>query len=208
MRRNQTDASGAVIERFTVGPMGVNCYLVADPSARTALLIDPGASPRTMQDYARRAGFEIKAVVNTHGHGDHIAANAAFAVPIAVHRLDAAFLTDPGLNLSRHFFFEVKSPAADRLLEEGDAVTVGSLALRVIHTPGHTPGSISLALGGVIFTGDALFAGGIGRTDFPYGDEETLIRAIREKLLVFSDETVIYPGHGPESTIGRERGAF
>lgn len=190
---------------FTVGPMAVECYLVADLLSKEACLIDPGAEPEKLEKALKKEELSLRYIINTHGHGDHIAANGYFGVPVYIHRLDAGFLTDPKLNLSRHFFFDVVSPPAGRLLEDGDTVALGALTFGVIHTPGHTPGSVALSLGGVLFTGDTLFAGGVGRTDFSYGDERALYRSIREKLFTFPDDTVIYPGHGPASTIGDEK---
>lgn len=183
----------------------MNCYLIADPKTKDACIIDPGAEPDKVKRSVLKNGLSLKFIINTHGHGDHIAANGSFDLPIYIHRLDADFLRDPSKNLSRHFFFEVKSPPASRLLEDGDTIALGGLEFRVIHTPGHTPGSITLALGSVLFTGDTLFCGGVGRTDFDYGDEDALYDAIRKKLFVLPDDTVIYPGHGSESTIGAER---
>ena len=185
--------------------MEVNSYVVADPESKEACLIDPGAGAGAIKDFLNKNGLSLKFIINTHGHGDHIAQNASFRVPIYIHRLDKDFLTNPDLNLSRVFLFSVTSPKADRLLEGGEKIKLGSIYLEVIHTPGHTPGSVSIKTGDVIFTGDALFNGGIGRTDFPYGDEELLLKAIKEKLLVSSDETIIHPGHGASSTIGHER---
>ena len=194
-----------LIKRFTGGPIEVNSYVAADPESKEACLIDPGASAGAIRDFLSKNGLELKFIINTHGHGDHIAQNASFGVPIYIHRLDKDFLTKPELNLSKVFLFSVTSPKADRLLEDGEKIKLGSIDLEIMHTPGHTPGSISIKTDGVIFTGDALFKGGIGRTDFPYGDGELLLKAIKEKLLVSSDETIIYPGHGASSTIGYER---
>ncbi|MDD5496315.1 MAG: MBL fold metallo-hydrolase [Candidatus Omnitrophica bacterium] len=194
-----------ILERFVVGPLESNCYLVADPGTKEAVLIDPGADSGKMKKFIAKAGLDLKFIINTHGHGDHIAANGSFGVPIYIHSLDADFLSDPKKNLSAMFLFPLRSPKAARLLEEGDKITLGGLEVEVIHTPGHTPGSISLKMDSVIFTGDTLFAGGMGRTDFDYGDEEQIIRSIREKLFSFSDDTEIYPGHGEPSTIGEER---
>lgn len=196
------------LEGFVVGPLAVNCYLVADPGTKDACIIDPGADPEKLKRAVRKNGFSLKFIINTHGHGDHIAANGSFDVPIYIHRLDADFLIDPAKNLSKHFFFTVKSPAASRILEDGDVIALGDLEFRVVHTPGHTPGSIVLALGSVLFTGDTLFCGGVGRTDFDYGDEKTLYNSIRKKIFTFPDDTVIYPGHGSGSTIGAEKGAI
>ena len=196
---------GFLIKRFVVGPLETNCYVVADPDTKQACVIDPGAEPGPIKKYIERNGLDLKFIINTHGHGDHIAANSSLAVPIFIHRLEADFLTDPDKNLSRVFMAGIVSPKAERLLEDGDVVRLGSMELKVLHTPGHTPGSISIAAPGVAFTGDALFAGSIGRTDLADGDEFQLIQAIKEKLMTLSDDTVIYPGHGEPSTIGQER---
>jgi hydroxyacylglutathione hydrolase len=194
-----------VIKSFVVGPLETNCYVVSDPSTREACIIDPGADPDAIKDYIRKNGLDLKFIINTHGHGDHIAANGQFKVPIYIHRLDGDFLTDTRLNLSGMFMFGLTSPKASRLLEDGETLALGNLALEIIHTPGHSPGSISVKVGGAVFTGDALFAGGIGRTDFAYGDTDLLMRSITEKLFALSDNARIYPGHGPQSTIGEEK---
>jgi len=194
-----------ILGAFVVGPMGVNCYCLASAETKEACLIDPGAEPGKMKSFLTRNGLNLKFIINTHGHGDHIAANGNFGVPIYIHRLDNEFLTDPKKNLSSFFFFSIKSPKASRYLEDNEKISLGDLTLDIIHTPGHTPGSISISTEGMIFTGDALFHGGIGRTDFDYGDEPLLIKSIKERLLVFGDETVIYPGHGESSTIGEEK---
>jgi len=203
MKRN--DESDFFLERFVVGPMAVNMYVVADPATKKACLIDPGAGGMAVKNVLHKQGYVLEFIINTHGHGDHIAANGYFKSPVYIHRLDKDFLRDPDKNLSGLFFFKVISPEATRILEDGDTIELGNLKLEIIHTPGHTPGSISIKLGSSVFTGDALFSGGIGRTDFAYGDETLLLKSIREKLLVLSDDTVIYPGHGDSSTIGEER---
>lgn len=185
--------------------MAVNCYLVADPETKEACLIDPGGDPGLIEDVIRRHGFHLRFIINTHGHGDHIAANDFFGVPVYIHEADASFLSDPAKNLSRQFLFDVTSRPAARLLKDGDAIRLGRLAFKVIHTPGHTPGSISLRLGTDLFTGDTLFAGGVGRTDFDHGDEEALYRSIHKRLLACEDGMTIHPGHGESSTIGAER---
>ena len=193
------------LKKFIVGPLAVNAYLLADPASKKACLIDPGADAKKIKDFIKNNGFELKFIINTHGHGDHIGANGNFGVPIYIHSLDKDFLGDPDKNMSRMFIFSVKSPPAARLLKDGDTIEVGALKLAVLHTPGHTPGSISLKLDGIVFTGDTLFNSGVGRTDFDYGDETALLNSIKNKLMTLADDTVIYPGHGEESTIGRER---
>jgi glyoxylase-like metal-dependent hydrolase (beta-lactamase superfamily II) len=194
-----------VVQNFVVGPIETNCYVISDPSTGEACLIDPGADPKIIKDYISKSGLDLKFIINTHGHGDHIAANGAFDVPIYIHSLDSDFLTNPGLNLSKMFMFGITSPKASKLLKDGDVLKLGGLELEILHTPGHTPGSVSVKSGGTVFTGDALFAGGIGRTDFAYGDTDLLMRSIAEKLFSLDDSTRIYPGHGPESTIGVEK---
>jgi glyoxylase-like metal-dependent hydrolase (beta-lactamase superfamily II) len=194
-----------MLESLTVGPMAANCYIIADPASKEAAVIDPGGDPSKIRRSLKKNGLKLKFVINTHGHGDHIGANAQLGVPVYIHRLDADFLGDPKKNLSQVFLFSIKSPKAARLLEDGDAIKLGSITLEVIHTPGHTPGSICLKTDSVIFTGDTLFRAGVGRTDLPGSDESALFRSIRERLFAFGDDTVIYPGHGEPSTIGDEK---
>ncbi len=192
------------ILKLTVGTMEANCYIVSDSGSSEAAIIDPGAEPdRICQEIARRA-LQIKCIINTHGHGDHIGANGYLGAPVVIHRLDRDFLLDPEKNLSSSFGFKIISPPAARLLEDGERIELGCLHFEVIHTPGHTPGSICLKLGEILFTGDTLFNSGIGRSDFPYSDECMLLESIRSRLLTLSRDTQIYPGHGPYSTIGEE----
>ena len=193
------------VDTLEVGPMGANCYVVADNKTKNAFLIDPGGEPDRIKALLKKKGLTAKFIINTHGHGDHILGNGYFGVPIYVHRLEEDYLTDPNKNLSGMFGMFFKSPKATKLLEDGEKLSLDSLELEIIHTPGHTPGGVSIRLDGVIFTGDTLFAAGIGRTDLPAGDEKALFKSIREKLFVLGDDVVIYPGHGPESTIGEEK---
>jgi hydroxyacylglutathione hydrolase len=201
------------IHALTLGGFGVSAYVVMDDGQ--AVLIDAPEGADEIIAYCESRGLEPHTLVNTHGHGDHIQGSALVkkrwpAIVIAVGEGDAPMLSSPMRNLSIMFGRLVKSPKADRLLKEGDTVQVGTATLEVLATPGHTRGGISLLArqgpGGkpVIFTGDALFAGGIGRTDFPGSSHEKLLESIRTKLLVLPPETVIYPGHGPPSTIGEE----
>ena len=194
-----------IVKKFVVGPIEVNCYIIADPATKDACLIDPGGNPDRIKNFLGIEKLNLKFIINTHGHGDHIAANGYFSAPIYIHRLDGIFLTDAEKNLSSAFGFPIVSPKAARLLEDRDKVFLSGLELEIIHTPGHTPGSISIKSDNIIFTGDALFNGGIGRTDFAYGDEDTLLKSIKGRLLIYDDDTIIYPGHGDASTIGREK---
>jgi glyoxylase-like metal-dependent hydrolase (beta-lactamase superfamily II) len=201
------------IHTFVLGSFQVSAYaVVADGEA---LLVDAPEGSEAIIEFLRQRNLSPKILVNTHGHADHIFANAALKAAwprmlIAVGTEDAPMLTRPLKNLSPLMGAWIRSPKADRLLAHGDTVQVGSAAMEVLATPGHTPGGISLyAASGpdgkpVVFTGDALFAEGIGRTDFPGARHETLLKSIRERLLTLPPETVVYPGHGPATTIGHE----
>jgi glyoxylase-like metal-dependent hydrolase (beta-lactamase superfamily II) len=168
-------------------------------------VIDPGADGPLIKNAIKEAGVEAKFIINTHGHADHIAANKDFKLPVMIHRDDAAFLKNPYKNMSAFFGFWVTSPYAERLFEDGDQLNIGQLNLKIIHTPGHTPGSICIKTDSVIFTGDTLFKGGVGRTDLTDSSEKDLLNSIKSKLLVLDNNITIYPGHGPSSTIGEEK---
>jgi len=201
------------IHTFELGSFAVSAYVVV--AGGEAMIVDAPEGADEIIGFCDRQGLVPRVLVNTHGHADHIHANAAMkkhwpGLAIAVGAGDAAMLQSPMKNLSALLMSWIKSPKADRLLAEGDTVEVGPEKFRVLATPGHTPGGISLycpeaADGrGAVFTGDALFAGGIGRTDFPGGDYRLLLASIRERLLALPPETVVYPGHGPASTVGQE----
>jgi len=202
------------IRRLPIGPIETNAYVVAHEAGREAIVIDPGGPPQPILRILEDNAFELQAIVNTHGHGDHIAGDVplkqATGAPIWVHEADAAMMTDANANLLAWSGFDVATVPADRTLREGDTIVLdadspGAVILRVVHTPGHTPGGMSLVGDGFVFCGDSLFAGGIGRTDLPNASEYQLLQSIRDKLLSLPDETVVYPGHGPETTIGHER---
>ncbi|MGC9360616.1 MAG: MBL fold metallo-hydrolase, partial [Anaerolineae bacterium] len=171
---------------------------------------DPGGEAKRIMGRIAALGIEIEMVVLTHFHFDHVLAAQevaeCFNAPIAIHRADAAWLKAPPPFFAR-FAPQPPSLEADELLEEGDLLSVGEGRIQVLHTPGHSPGGISLwsEKDGFVLTGDALFAGGVGRTDLPGSNPQELIRGIRSRLLVLPDETVVYPGHGSASTIGSER---
>ncbi|MDO8536507.1 MAG: MBL fold metallo-hydrolase [Candidatus Omnitrophota bacterium] len=194
------------VDTLSVGPLGANCYIVTHVPTKDACLIDPGGEPERIKLFLKKNGLNVKFIINTHGHGDHILGNGYFNVPIYIHRLEKDFLTDPGLNLSGAFGLALKTPKASRLLEDGEKVYLNDLEFEILHTPGHTPGGISVKLDGVIFTGDSLFAGSVGRTDLPDGNQQVLLEAIRKKIFTLDDDTVVYPGHGWESTVGIEKG--
>jgi len=194
-----------LINTIVVGPLESNCYLAGDEETREIFVIDPGGDYDRIKDVIDKNGLIPKAVINTHGHGDHIGADREFGIPVWIHRLDADFLIDPYKNLSGALGFFLKTKPASRLLEDADILDIGKYSLEVIHTPGHTPGSICLKGTGVIFTGDTLFREGIGRTDFQYGSEDDIAHSIRQKLFKLQDDYIVYPGHGPSSTIGNEK---
>lgn len=195
------------------GAVDTNCYVVGCQETKRAAIIDPGAfSPDEVKgiiDLLERDGLRADHIINTHGHIDHIAGNRAIkeatGADILIHRDDAERLGDGQLNGSFLFGMDIKSPPADRLLLDGDIIELGGLNLKVLHTPGHTPGGICLLVAGTVFTGDTLFAGSIGRTDLPGGSEEAILGSINEKLMSLPDDTSVRPGHGPRTIIGKER---
>ena len=200
-----------IIEKLVVGALQTNCYIVGDESTREGVVIDPGGDADLILETVRRLKLDVKLIVNTHGHFDHVMANGkvmkATGAPLAIHPDDANMLTNP----LRSFSFLVgkihPSPPASVLLDDGSTVKFGSIEFKVLHTPGHSPGSVSLwcADEKALFSGDVLFKIGIGRTDFPGGSYRTLLQSIKEKLFALPDDTVVYPGHGPITTIGFER---
>jgi len=198
-----------ILETLSLGPLETNCYILAVEDNSGALVIDPGAEPRKITAVLKRHNLQPVAVVNTHGHYDHIGCDDKFGVPVYVHKDDLAMLTDPGRNLSAVFSLGYAVKSQIKTVEEGDIINAAGIALKVIHVPGHTPGGVALLLEKpavkVVFTGDALFCGGIGRSDLAGGDGDSLIRCIKDKLLTLDPETIVYPGHGSASTIGHEK---
>ena len=191
-----------ILEKLVVGFNQANCYVFGDEKEQ--IIIDPGADYKTIKSFIDKHSFNVIAIVNTHGHADHIGANKNFSLPVWIHEADAEFLAEPKKNLSVIFGLAIRSQPASRILKDKDIIKVGGLELEVIHTPGHTPGSICLKHDNIVFTGDTLFREGIGRTYFPYGSEEKLLKSIKAKLLSY-DNVTIYPGHGPTSSIAWEK---
>ena len=193
-------------------PFAENTYIVWLDGHPEALVIDPGLEPQLILDFLAARGLRAVAILNTHGHADHIAGNAdlkaAFPdAPLIIGRADAPLLADPVLNVSREYGFDLVSPPADRLVAEGDILLFAGLTLDILDIPGHSPGHVVFVVRGegVVIGGDVLFRGGIGRTDFPGGNFDQLATGIRTKLYPLPDETVVYPGHGPVTTIGYEK---
>jgi glyoxylase-like metal-dependent hydrolase (beta-lactamase superfamily II) len=194
-----------ILEKIVVGSMEVNCYLLGQVRTKEIVIIDPGDDYLKIKKVIDRLKLIPKFIVNTHGHMDHIGADDKFNLPIYIHKLDKDCLTNSHRNLSAMFGLSYQVKSGAKTLEDEDILKLDDLRLEIIHTPGHTAGSICIKVDDIVFTGDTLFLGGVGRTDFPGSSEKDLFRSIREKLLVLGDSTIIYPGHGPESTIGKER---
>ena len=191
-------------ERIVVGPLQTNCYIVYDKETKRGILIDPGDYTPGIDGFIKKHGISIINIVNTHGHADHISGNSAFKVPVLIHRLDSSLLNDPVNNLSFSLNIKTQEVPTIKLLADGDVIELDSIILKVIHTPGHTPGSICLKSGSILFSGDTLFCEGIGRTNTS-SDYAAILKSIKDKLFVLPDDVRVFPGHGPETTIGHEK---
>ena len=186
-----------------------NTYLVWDEDSMEAMLIDVAAPSQEIINEIKSLNLKLKFLINTHGHGDHIGGNKSikqnFDVQLLIHEDDAETITDPHKNLSTFWGDGIISPSADIKLKGGEKFKLGNKELTIIHTPGHSEGGISILIKNLLFSGDTLFAGAIGRDDLTGGDYNTLVKSIREKLFKLPDETIVLPGHGPITTIGREK---
>jgi len=199
-----------IVKRLVVGPLAANCYIVGSEQTREGMIIDPGDEARQILKKVKDLQLDIKSIMITHGHIDHIGAikevEEATGAEVCVHTDDAQFLQ--GQRVSNVFGLSyLTPPPADRLIKGGDDINVGDLQFLVLHTPGHTSGGICLLGQGVVFTGDTLFNYGVGRTDLPGGSYSQLLNSLHTKLMALPDDTIVYPGHGPETTIGAERRA-
>lgn len=197
------------VESVIVGPLETNCYLVYCPESLDCAVVDPGAEPSKIFRLIAEMGLHPVILLNTHGHIDHIGANRdikdRFDIPFLIHRLDEPMLKSV-LQSELSFFMGAKSsPSPDEYLEDGGQIKIGLSSLKVIHTPGHSPGSVSFLGDGFLLSGDTLFNGGVGRTDLPGGSWSELEKSIRDRILNMPDEMTVLPGHGPSTTVGQER---
>jgi hydroxyacylglutathione hydrolase len=198
-----------IIKKLTVGPIMANCFIVGCKETREAVVIDPGDEADRILLSLAESKLKVTHIINTHGHFDHVGANRrmkqATAAPILIHALDAPMLSTLARSAAAWGMTAEDSPPPDRTIAEGDEIRCGTITFKVIHTPGHTLGGITLFADRCLFVGDTLFAGSIGRTDFPGGDFEALKASIQKKLFVLGDDVQVYTGHGPETTIGEEK---
>ena len=198
-----------ILETLIVGPLEVNCYLMAYAPGREALVIDPGDDGERILERIHENNLSLKYILNTHGHFDHVGANRelkkATGADIMIHKKDAPLLIMAGKQARSFGLTADDSPPADRFLSHRDRIELGGICLQVIATPGHSGGGICLLMEDLLFTGDTLFAGSIGRTDLPGSSFRQIMVSIQEMILPLGDHLKIYPGHGPGSTIGKEK---
>jgi glyoxylase-like metal-dependent hydrolase (beta-lactamase superfamily II) len=198
-----------ILKMLVVGPIQANCYILGCERTREAAIIDPGGNPDKILLALAKDKLRCVYIINTHGHFDHTADNKRLkevtGAELLIHRADAPMILQQGASGGMWGMKVDNSPPPDRYLEEGDVITFGDISLKVLHTPGHSPGGISLVTDKIVIVGDTLFAGSIGRTDFPGGDYEDLIRNVREKIFTLGDDVIVYTGHGPKTTVGKER---
>ena len=197
-----------ILKRLVVGPFSSNCYIVGSESTKEGMIIDPGDEAGVIFEEVKDLGLDIRSIVLTHGHIDHIGAlkeaKEATGAEVAIHADEADSLQEQPLSKLLGLAYPTPPPP-DRLLKDGDSIDIGELHFLVLHTPGHSPGGICLLGEGVVFSGDTLFNFGIGRTDLPGGNYSQLMDSIHTRLMTLTDDTIVYPGHGPESTIDAER---
>ena len=199
-----------IVKKLVVGPLATNCYIVGSESSKEGMIIDPGAEANQILSSVKDTGLDIKFIVLTHSHIDHIGAlkevKEATGAEVAIHTGDAQALKGQEPSLGAMFGLSYPSPPPpDRLLGDGEGMDIGDLRFSVLHTPGHTPGGICLLGEGIVFSGDTLFNYGVGRADLPGGSYSQLMDSISTKLMTLPDTTIVYPGHGPDTTIGTER---
>ena len=200
-----------VFDSLETGPIMTNCYILGDSETKQAFVVDPGGHVGAIRSALDRHDLECKYIVNTHAHFDHVGGNAelkkATSAEILIHAIEADLLTSLSQQGQVFGISLEDSPPADRTIDEGDVIELGAIKLEVLHTPGHSPGSISLVVTGEekILVGDLVFQGSIGRTDLPGGSMQSLVDNVKKKIFKHPDDTKLYPGHGPATTVGVEK---
>jgi glyoxylase-like metal-dependent hydrolase (beta-lactamase superfamily II) len=196
-------------ETIVVGALETNCYLVYCKETKDCAVVDPGAEPEKIIHTVAELGLNPVVLINTHGHIDHVGANKDIAekygIPLCIHSSDSHMLDNILVSAMGPLLGAKKSPKPSRFLEEGEIIAIGNSHLEVIHTPGHSPGSVSLKGDSFLLSGDLLFCGGVGRTDLPGGSWKVLEDSIRNKVFVLPDDTIVLPGHGPSTSVGQEK---
>jgi hydroxyacylglutathione hydrolase len=198
-----------IIKKLPVGPLMTNCFVLGCEETKEAVVIDPGDDADKILMTLAQSALTLKYIINTHGHFDHVGANKqlkeATGADILIHKLDEPMLGHLKAMAASFGLPMENSPAADGNLDDNDTVRFGKIEMKVLFTPGHSPGGISLFTDKAVFVGDSLFYGSIGRTDLPGGDYDTLINSIKNRLFVLGDDVTVYSGHTPETTIGQEK---
>jgi len=198
-----------IFEAMTVGSYMSNCYIVGSDTTKEAAIIDPGAEFNRIDNKITELGLIPKMILLTHAHGDHIGAVEQlikkYNIPVYIHEDDASALVDSNINFSKVLFRKEIAINPDVKLKDGDKIELGGLTFEIIHTPGHTPGGISIKVGNIMMTGDTLFNKSIGRTDFPGGSFEEIISSIKDKIFKYDDDIIVYPGHNSPTTIKSEK---
>lgn len=198
-----------IFTSLPTGPLEVNCYIVGSEESGKAVVFDPGGHVDNILNVLKQHNLKVEWIINTHGHFDHIGGNRALVAQtgaeLMIHEADVPLLSRASEHASTFGLTTEASPEPARTLKDGDVLVLDDLKFQVIHTPGHSPGGICLLIEDHLIVGDSLFAGSIGRTDLPGGDHNLLISKIKEELLVLPDDTRVYPGHGPMTTIGQEK---
>lgn len=198
-----------IIKSVVVGPLDVNCYLLGCEDTKVAAIIDPGDNADEIIKIIDNEGLNPKFIINTHAHFDHIsgvkAVQERYKIDFFLHKEDLFLVESASEQAAAFGLSHIPKPEVDKFVNNGDTISLGDKVINVIHTPGHSPGGTCYHIENNVFVGDTMFAGSIGRTDLPGGSYETLINSIKERLFPLGDNTIVYPGHGPSTTIENER---